>query len=71
MLFTYMVSAGVDPMSMLTDDYHISVSAMKGIFASKGYTFKPSESGQNLFEKDGLVYGQDYIEHLIKNGELF
>ena len=66
-----MVSAGVDPMSLLTDDYYVDVNAMKRAFAAKGYTFKPSQNGQNLFEKDGLVYGQDYIGHLIKNGELF
>ena len=41
----------------------------KSLFASKGYKFEPSENGQNLFtDKEGLVYGQDYIEDLLMNG---
>lgn len=41
-------------------------------FASKGYKFIPGkdDSTQNYFVKDGIPYGQDYIEYLIQNGTL-
>ena len=55
----------------MTEDYCVDVEKIKGLFAERGFKFKPSESGENFFEKDGLLYGQDYIIYLIKNGELF
>ena len=49
----------------------IDYEKMKRFFKSKGYKFTPGKDNttMNLFEKDGLVYGQDYIEYLIKRGE--
>jgi len=57
-----------------TDDYKnevIDYEKMIKFFKSKGYKFTPGKDSttMNLFEKDGLAYGQDYIEYLIKNGE--
>ena len=49
----------------------IDYEKMIRFFKSKGYKFTPGKDSTtlNLFEKDGLVYGQDYIEYLIKRGE--
>ena len=49
----------------------IDYEKMIRFFKSKGYKFTPGKDNttMNLFEKDGLVYGQDYIEYLIKRGE--
>ena len=49
----------------------IDYEKMIGFFKSKGYKFTPGkdDTTMNLFEKDGLAYGQDYIEYLMKNGE--
>ena len=68
-LFTYLLFLGYGR-KCLTEG-RVDVEKIKGLFAERGYKYKPSESGQNFFEKDGLLYGQDYIIHLIKNGELF
>lgn len=67
LLFTYLNSAGLG--DGLLNGLDVDLDAMKRLFAEHGYTFKPSEKGQNLFEKDGLVYSQDYIENLIKKRE--
>ena len=55
-----------------TDDNQIDYDKMISFFASKGYTFIPSEDEPNLFvDRDGLRYGQDYIvDNLIKNKAL-
>ena len=49
----------------------IDYEKMIKFFRSKGYKFTPGkdDTTMNLFEKDGLAYGQDYIEYLMKNGE--
>ena len=56
------------------EDYHndiVDYEKMINFFKSKGYKFIPGKDNttMNIFEKDGLKYGQDYIEYLIKNGE--
>ena len=46
----------------------VDFEGMKHFFASKGFTFIPSKDGQNRFkDRDGITYGQDYIENLIRN----
>ena len=49
----------------------INYEKMIEFFKLKGYKFTPGKDDTtiNLFEKDGLVYGQDYIVYLMKNGE--
>ena len=49
----------------------IDYEKMIRYFRSKGYKFTPGKDAttMNLFEKDGLAYGQDYIEYLIRKGE--
>ena len=55
----------------MTDNAEIDFAGMKRFFASKGYKFIPSEDGQNIFvDREGLKYGQDYIENLIDNEKL-
>ena len=49
----------------------VDYDKMIKFFKSKGYKFTPGkdETTMNLYEKDGLAYGQDYIEYLMKNGK--
>ena len=56
--------------SCITDDLQVDFDRITSIFAAKGYTFMPSENGQNYFSKDGIWYGQDYIEYQLQHGEL-
>lgn len=69
-LFAYLLFEGYG-LDCLDDDYRVDVNKIKGLFKKWGYNFKPSEDGQNFFEKDGLLYGQDYIIDLIKKEQLF
>lgn len=51
----------------------LDIEGMQEFFASKGYKFIPAfgDQKQNLFiGPDGLPYGNDYIVHLLRNGQL-
>ncbi len=49
----------------------IDFEGLRSFFASKGFTFIPSQDGQNLFQDcDGITYCQDYIEYLIESKSL-
>ena len=51
----------------------LDIEGMQKFFASKGYKFIPAfgDQEQNLFiGPDGLHYGNDYIVHLLKTGQL-
>ena len=53
-----------------TDD-NIDYDKLNSFFASKGYKFIPSEDEPNVFiDRDGVRYGQDYIDNLIKTQQL-
>ncbi len=53
----------------VTKDAKVDFAGMKEFFASKGYKFIPSEDDQNIFvDREGLSYGQDYIEYLMDEG---
>lgn len=48
-----------------------NINKMKTFFAEKGYRYEPAtEDGQqDIYWKDGLPYGSDYIIDLIENGQ--
>lgn len=49
----------------------VDVAKMKAFFAEKGYRYEPGigDEQQDIYWKDGLPYGSDYITDLIENGK--
>ena len=63
--------AGKDHGMFLSKEGEFDYEGMKRCFASKGYKFIPSENEPNMFvDRQGLQYGQDYIEDLILDNKL-
>ena len=50
----------------------VDIEGMQEFFASKGYEFMPGFGDQQNYFKgpDGMLYGNDYIIHLLNKGQL-